>query len=424
MSRILPTILFAWLITHSALALNKPSLQFTHRLRIETWDEASNLLGSATSTCYTRQRSTLGLKWALPNQIEFGLRMTHEFRYYIVPASTPFNRDELVVDNLFVKWKFSDRLPLTTTVGRFNMMFGEGFVVMDPSPLDGSRTAYFNAVRSDYALDSLLTISAFYTKMNRVDRALPIINNQHKVLVEQPEEGYGLYLTKIVGGLNLQGYALRMNSGATSALARRITSTIGGRIEYQSRDGWFAVTEDASQFGKQRDYDRRSLGGYLRVGRDFTKPKFGLNQALIGVVYLSGDDRYTQDVDESWRPLWGRWPKWSESFVYALIPERGVATWANFTSVYTQLILKPALDTRIKLSAHRLGSAINNGHPSYGSDKLRGVLLTGMVEYKVFPGLTGHFLWEKFAPGGFYRDDAKSYVWLRSELFYTFDLKM
>lgn len=412
------------LIADSVQALNKPTLQYFHRLRIETWDNAGTIFASGSPVGYSRQRSSLGLKWLAPADMELGVKFTHEFRYYIFPK-TPFNQDEVLVDNLYLKWHLPVATPISIQVGRFNMMLGEGFIVMDPSPLDGSRTAYFNAFRWDWTPDPTTTLTGFYTKMNMFDRGLPIINDQNKKLVEQPEEGVGLYLTKILGDINLQAYSLQMNSKETSALRHRETTTFGGRVEYHWNDGWFGVTEDAIQFGKQGDIDRTAFGGYLRVGKDFSKPVLGLNQAFLGAVYLSGDDSETDDNDESWRPLWGRWPKWSDSFIYALAPERGVATWSNFTSIYGHMTFKPTPDTKIRLALHRLGSFQQYPeHPSYGGSDLRGILLTGIIEYKVMPGLTGHFLWEKFTPGGYYFDAAKSYVWLRSELNWTFDLKL
>ena len=37
---------------------------------------------------------------------------------------------------------------------------------------------------------------------------------------------------------------------------------------------------------------------------------------------------------------------------------------------------------------------------------------------KISENVTGHILWEHFAPGNFYFDDADSYHWARMELLY------
>ncbi len=38
-------------------------------------------------------------------------------------------------------------MPLTATVGRQDIIEGVGWLVMDGTPLDGSRTVYFDAAR-------------------------------------------------------------------------------------------------------------------------------------------------------------------------------------------------------------------------------------------------------------------------------------
>ena len=132
---LIPVLLLC--LAETALAMNKPSLQFTHRLRIETWDNAVTLDDQiGQPTCYTRQRSSLSAKLKAVESIELGLKLTHEFRYYLSPKTTPFNRDEVVFDNLYLRFHQVGGVPLSITAGRFNMMLGEGFVVMDPSPLD------------------------------------------------------------------------------------------------------------------------------------------------------------------------------------------------------------------------------------------------------------------------------------------------
>jgi len=65
-----------------------------------------------------------------------------------------YNPGEVFFDYLHLQWNSAFGLPLTLTVGRQDLMLGEGLVVWDGGPLDGSRSAYFNAVRGDWALRS------------------------------------------------------------------------------------------------------------------------------------------------------------------------------------------------------------------------------------------------------------------------------
>lgn len=138
----------------------------------------------------------------------------------------------------------------------------------------------------------------------------------------------------------------------------------------------------------------------------------------LGGFYLSGDDPATDKV-EGWDPLWSRWPKWSESYIYTLIIENGgkVAYWSNISSL--NAAVKVSLSEKVNFKAyyyHLL--ALENNLSSFcdGSGKTRGDLLTLRVDYKIDKNWSGHFLWEKFTPGNFYPDIADGYNFFRFEL--------
>jgi hypothetical protein len=56
-------------------------------------------------------------------------KFTNEFRVYMAPKNRVFNWNEVFFDNLYLKWKVSNTVPLTLTAGRQDMKFGEGFVI-------------------------------------------------------------------------------------------------------------------------------------------------------------------------------------------------------------------------------------------------------------------------------------------------------
>lgn len=417
------TTIIVWLLfsSTSLYAINKPSLQFTHRLRIETWDNAVNMDDeSGNPTTYSRNRSSLGLNWVALPSTEFGMKLTHEFRYYISPKTTPFSRGEVIFDNLFLKWKTPITLPVTITAGRFNMWFGEGFVVADQSPLDGSRTGYFNGIRADVQAHPEGTLSAFYCQMDARDYALPVFNNQHQAMADRPEKGGGLYWQQKMGKNALHVYYLYHNQMETLASRERKTNTIGWRYDWRYTNGLYFITENAGQFDSDEDIGTKDIGGYTKLGREFSSPLWSLSKAEVGAVYLT----------EDWNPVWGRWPKWSESYIYTLSGERGVARWSNFTSVFAAATLIPSPETKLQLAYHYLGALESFGTVAPASSSafsdgiIRGNLFMSRFDYKINPRLNGHFIAERFIPGDFYKAGSNSYVWLRTELFYTFDLKM
>ena len=138
---------------------SNPRLKFSfwERIRQESWDNTMSLNDGATdSSAYLRLRTSLIGQWRPGENWEVNLRLTNENRYYLAPKSDPklkknFDFNEVFVDQLNVKWKNPGRLPLTVTLGRQELMLGEGFLIFDGGPLDGSRSAYFNGLRLDYA---------------------------------------------------------------------------------------------------------------------------------------------------------------------------------------------------------------------------------------------------------------------------------
>jgi hypothetical protein len=87
--------------------------------------------------------------------------------------------DEGVVDNLFVEAKDLLNGKLDLKVGRQDFLnyFGEGFLIQDGTPGDGSRTYYFNAARATWKISKASSIDfAYMYDLNR-DKML-LFDNQ------------------------------------------------------------------------------------------------------------------------------------------------------------------------------------------------------------------------------------------------------
>ena len=136
------------------------------------------------SSAYLRLRTSIIAQWLPSEKWEVNLRLTNENRYYLAPKSDPklkknFDVNEVFVDQLNVKWKNPGRLPLTVTLGRQDLMLGEGFLIFDGGPLDGSRSAYFNGLRLDYALKNKNNLTFFLC---------PPAQNRHPAAAPQRRE--------------------------------------------------------------------------------------------------------------------------------------------------------------------------------------------------------------------------------------------
>jgi len=388
-------------------------LSFSERVRWEGWDNAVNLDRSRSDgQSYLRARSSLGLTWRPTAAVEIGLKLTNEFRTYQSPKDKPFTLHEVIFDNLYFKWSRIGGGPLSVTIGRQNLSFGEGFVVMDANPLDGSRTAYFNALRGDYILAAGHILTAFAVHMPVRDTWLPRLHDQRQPLIEKPETGIGLYYAGKAGKFGIEGYLIHKAIAATAADPLRVRfQTIGGRLVWGLSETLSLTGEGAAQFGGNQ------LAGGGLVHADFQIRRAGpVKTVTVGGVWLSGDDPETSR-NEGWDPLFSRWPKWSESYIYTLIREYAPAYWSNYSSLYGSLRLDLMENLNALLTLQFLGAPQSPAadFPG-GSGRNRGTLLISRVNFKMNSSLSGHFIWEHLGPGSYYFADAASSNWLRFEL--------
>ncbi|MBN2135722.1 MAG: alginate export family protein [Acidobacteria bacterium] len=397
---------------------------FMERVRFVTWDNAIDLSDATdTANTFMRIRTNLSLLWTPAEEIELYGKITNEFRSYFVPDDREFTINELFIDNLYLKMKKAFGLPLTLTIGRQNIILDEGFVVMDASPLDGSRSIYFNAARVDLEIGTDHNLTLFYSYEPVTDTYLLVLNDQDQALIEQPEEGIGFYLRSKFGKNNLSAYYIRKNiyiedggSGEESGI-----DTFGLRGNISLSDSFSFTTEAALQTGWRGNIDRSAFGGYFHA--DYKTGQFGFLPSIItvGGILLSGDDPDTSEY-EAWDPLFSRWPKWSESYIYTLVKESGVAYWSNLASIYVKADLNICDEINLNLTYNFL-FAPEQSDPELafpgGDGTNRGNLFQAKLNFKITDDLRGHILWEAFDPGDYYFPKADGYNWFRTELSYT-----
>lgn len=432
------TVIIALVVLNPAVLLSgsakedEPGLRLTfmERLRQESWDNAISLdRQNPDSSSFIRLKSSLGLYWRPGPGLLLSFKTTNENRHYLQPKNRDFSLDEFFVEELNLRWERLLNSRITLTAGRQNLMFDEGFVVFDGGPLDGSRSAYFNALRLDYAAGENSSLTTFYCHQPEEEKFLPLLNRRQpgQKMVEQPETGYGLYYRGFLKTVSFQAYALRKNVRPWNSLTERSgINLFGGRFRAPLNKKLSLTAEAALQTGYLKpeqdapDLKRAAAGAYAyldwKAGGSLPWPA-GLT---LGSFYLSGDQASTGDKYEGWDPFFARWPKWSESLIYLLIREHGgkPAFWTNMSSLYLQLYFQLSGQARLDFYFHRLGAPALTGTGPFlsGRGRHRGNLFIGKLTYDVNRSLSGHFLWESFAPGDFYHDWARPYAWVRFEL--------
>ena len=404
-------------------------LTFTERIRQETQDNVTSLSqAAADGGSYLRFRTSLMGQWRIGGGFSLTVRLTNENRYYLIPKTDPkngrdYNPGEVFFDYLHLQWKSAFGLPLTLTVGRQDLMLGEGLVVWDGGPLDGSRSAYFNAVRGDWAWSRNAVLTAFYCYQPPFDEFLPLINDARQKMVEQGERGVGLYFTGAFGNTGLEAYLIRKNARASGLLPESALTTAGARtiLPYSSRLSLTA--EGAVQSGRFGVLDRTGFAATFHM--DFQTAAAAPLPAVLtlGGLFLSGDDPSTPGRYEGWDPVFARWPKWSESLIYVLGRETGKpAYWSNIASIYGALSFTLAENLKLEATLHTLGAAQAEGPSALlsGTGRDRGRLLNVKLTYDVNKNLSGHFWADYFRPGDFYFAGAHGYLWVRFELMFQY----
>lgn len=418
-----------WLATALAAApsaddKNPPrfTLILAERFRFEAWDNAINLdEASNEGFAYTRNKTTLGLRWLAARNLEVTGKLTNEFRVYMMPKDRAFNGSEIFFDNLYLKWKVSEAVPLTVTAGRQDMKFGEGFVIADGTPLDGSRSYYFNALRFDVDLRPDQRLTFFLHAMDKTDRFLPLLHGVSQPLVEQPERALVLYYAGAAGKVKLDAYFIRKLINAPDpGTVRSRTGTFGARAEAPLPGSLLLTAEGAVQTGSRGEAGWSAFGGISHL--DFT-PRWRvpwLKTLTLGGIYLTGDDPATAQM-EGWDPLFSRWPKWSEGYIYTFTRESRIAYWSNMTSVYGSLGFDFGARANAALTLHRLGALepVPGAFPG-GTGLVRGMLLVGRLNFTISRFVTGHFQWDHFDPGDFYMVGANGFNWMRVELLFRY----
>ncbi len=360
----------------------------------------------------------------MPNKnIKLKFNLGNEARMWFSPKGKKSAFDEIFVDQLYLRWENIAKLPLEIKIGRQNIMLDEGFICLDGQPLTGSRSAYFNAVKGVYSFNDNNNITAFISYQPKTDDLLPIINEDSPahLLEEQANTGLGLYYKTNVKNSKLSLYYFIKNTQANGKQpVEDKINALGSRVMLPLFKNLKLTTEAAYEIGKSGNFNINAFGGYSHLDYNINQKIPTVNTLTLGGFYLSGDDPTTGKV-EGWNPLWSRWPKWSESYIYTLIIENQgkVAYWSNIASLYTTLDGTLSKSMSFKASYYHL-MALEDNLSAFcsGTGKTRGDLITLRLNYKIDKNWSGHLLWENFTPGNYYPSTADGYNFLRFELLF------
>ena len=405
------------------------------RVRYELWKNIFDMNNDALDN-----RSFFRFKTSLWGQASFNkdfsvyAKLTDEFKSYTyyAPSSSktwgqtkkgyPFDINEVILDNLYVDVNHVFKAPLNIRLGRQDLKdYGEGFLIFDGTPNDGSRSIYFNAAKASWQVDASNNLDFIYIDDPRSDEWLPIINGEkiNTNLTSSQETAGVLYLkNRAIEKLSLESYYIYKTEGQEGPgfqSQKGAINTLGSFAKYDLSP--FTLRGQlAYQTGTYGSNNRQGLGGYAFVDRDF-KELAWKPTASTGFVYLSGDDSSTSK-NKSWDPLFSRYPWYSELYNLSYKSETGIlAYWTNLQMFRMSLALKPTEKSKITLFYNYLRS--NTEIPAStvftGRGRERGQLPQLRFDYMFNKNVTAYVLGEYFVPGNvyLYKDNA---IFIRCEL--------
>ncbi|MFD2111606.1 alginate export family protein [Thiorhodococcus fuscus] len=396
---------------------------------------------------FERLRTRLWGNYAFDQNVSVKARLLWEGRHYQSPNRSDYPPLEnwysggIFFDLLHVDAKNIAGLPLSVRIGRQEIMLGNGWLVFEGTPIDGSRTFSFDAARATYSAEDIgTTFDLIYIDENPDTGRFPqALNGEVEDQTEQHETGVVLYANnKTLLDGDLDGYFIykhddpnntpgniRVNNGypfASPGNAGDIYA-LGGRADTNLTENWALRAEAVYQWGTRNDRDLSAFGLNSRLNYNFNDAL--KNQLHASYEYLSGDDP-NSDEDEGFDPLWGRWPQWSELMVYQWPLDGRVAGASNLHRLNLGWTAQVHPTTWVLLDYHALWAA--EQYPSYpsqvslisGDDSFRGHLFTGWIRTKLNKNVSGHLVAEYLMPGDYYAENRRNdSFFVRAELIYT-----
>jgi hypothetical protein len=359
--------------------------------------------------------------------VSLNARLVSEPRYYFRPGSREgWSLEEGLFDLFNVRLEQVPGQPLTVTLGRQELAFGNRWLIWDGSTTDGTRTEFFDAARLTLEVeDARTTLDAIYiSQAAETESWLPVINDHDRLITEQDEQAGVLYIrNRSLPKTQLDGFLIFRHQEAVSARGNQgDVWTAGARAEGPLAERWQYRLESAPQWGRLNGRDLRACGFNGRL--TFLAGGSWQHQFRAGYEYLSGDDPAT-DANEGWDPFWARRAQWSELMVLKFaIENRGRAgDYKNLQRPNVGWSFQPA--PPLTISADYMPLFANepaSSTASYGGGGyFRGHLLQAIARFKLNRHWSGHLWNEWFWPGDFYAPDQRELgVFVRAEINFVF----
>lgn len=351
------------------------------------------------------------------------------------------SRKQIEIDNAYIELKYIANTCVSLKIGRQDLVYGEGFLVLDGTPWDGSRTIGFDAIKFSLDFDHTV-VDIFTAKLFENNRGLG-----------DDENLFGVYATnkELLDGHTIEAYVLHQDNNGVRYTGHPVAgrgkvvpsfnvTAVGTRLSGKLTDNLKYAGEIAGQWGSNNSASH-PIGGTVEGSSDsavggYLNATYCMNDLALKPE-LTGGFTY---LGEGWKSMYGDWPKYSELLIYTIYDgfdffkptntDPTLGTWSNMMFPSVAVTVKPtakmsaSLGYRYLLSVKDRGDAPNqimfdsNGSRVDGDNI--GSLVQGMVKYQFTKNLSSHALIEYFNPGDYYPDYFNDAYFARWELMLSF----
>ena len=421
------------------------------RLRQEMFDNMPRGAVQSHNESYFRMRARL---WGKVENEDFTIygRLADEFREYVTagprnPTWNPKNYahtpGEVILDNLYldVRDLLWDRVDLR--IGRQDLMYGAGRMIFEGTPMDGSRSFFFDAAKAVIKITEKNTIDVlgFYNSATTFGAGDPKplgggenlpLNSIVPYSKGMSEWGASLYFkSKEVKELPFEVYYIyadRSNYELWNGADRqgRWINTLGLRLMPKITEEFSAEFEGAAQYGQKES--GADVGGYMAyLGLTYAPVLEVLGTAkpyaTLSTLYLSGDpDKHRGDNtmtdkedDRSWDPLWSRYTYFL-SEMYAYQSYYGLCYWSNMIYPNLEIGSKWPNKHAFFTSVGPMYAAVQDNLGG-GNGSLYGYFWRGRYDFPIWTkifgkrgNLMGHVTLEALEPGDYSATDKLAYL--------------
>jgi hypothetical protein len=353
---------------------------------------------------WLRVRTRLGLQWQPRQEHAFEIRLINELRDTYGPASVDFDWDEIVLDRILWRWRGEGTVPFTLTVGRQDIIWNDGFLFFEGHPLDGSRTMYQNGVRLQ--LEGTESVVEIIGIANPKRDRWVVAGDEQRDLQDADERAVALRLAHEDGR---ELAFVWKDEEDPDGLHPDVTSlTLSLRLHTEEGDYPGVLGQIAFQHQATEDDDGFALAGQTWLQRT---SESGVRVRLGGLYYSGHPEGEEEGGLRGFRSLYGRWPKWSELYLYTLIGESGVGNWQNIAAPCLEVSSPVFSRFDLRLTTYLLFAP----EPTWEG---RGRLFQARLGHEVVKGIRGHLLWEWLTSGSYPTPQLEDAHFLRWELNY------